>query len=843
MSAWVTARKWGRLGSALAIALCLNLTNEADASSDHPLAQPMGRMDDPRNLRTGFRIPDEGYCDQPYIVVTPDGNWLCVMTTGEGVEGELGQHVVATISKDQGRTWSELIDIEPADGPEASWAVPLLTSFGRVYAFYCYNGDRISSVRGQENIRADMLGWYCYRYSDDYGRTWSEERYRLPMRITAADRNNDWKGEVQIFWGIDKPSIVNSSVYFGFTKLGQYMLDLGEGWFYHSDNILTERDPDKIRWEKWPEGDHGLRHDQFGSVQEEHNIVPLSDGSLYCVYRTTAGYSIHAYSRDGTRSWTRPTYMTYRSDVAVSRKIKNPRACPKLFKTANGKYLFWYHNHSGTTFDGRNPAWILGGIEQDGYIRWSEPEILLYDPVIETRFSYPDLIEQDGRYWVSATNKYVARVHEIDPTLLEGLWNQWTTRETTTDGLVASVEPGTPLSTRLQMPRFEDLQTGQGLTIEFWLKLDDLSADQVIFDARDDNGKGLAVTTTPTGTVQLELNDGTTSTRWDTDPRRIRPGNLHHVAFVVDPGPRIITVLVDGRICDGGPDRQHGWGRFPETLGDINGAALARVTPSLNGQVAGLRIYDRFLRNSEVIGNYQSFDALPPRVLTDKPEWTDHVIVQLDSPFEERVIRYTLDGSEPTAESPRFTNAFELREDTVVKARQFWDDGRQMSETATAVFTRTQPRPAVEVSQVAPGVICRHFEQHVQKVPDFATMTPVWTRTVDAFDLPEDVRDIHFALEFQGYIEVPRDGVYTFQTQSDDGTLLWIGDTLIVDNDGVHYTAVESGTIALAAGLHPIRLGYFQEHNLVDLLVSWKGPSLDWEPIPPAALFHATDEP
>ena len=69
---------------------------------------------DSRNITSGFEIPKEGYVDQPYIVVTNDGNWLCVLTTGRGVEGEPGQHIVATISRDKGRTWSPLSDIEPA---------------------------------------------------------------------------------------------------------------------------------------------------------------------------------------------------------------------------------------------------------------------------------------------------------------------------------------------------------------------------------------------------------------------------------------------------------------------------------------------------------------------------------------------------------------------------------------------------------------------------------------------------------------------------------------------------------------------------------------------------------
>src|SRR5690349_18392385 len=80
---------------------------------------------DPRNIRTGLTIPDEGYSDQPYIVKTNDGAWLCVITTGPGAEGAGGQHVVTRRSTDMGKTWSPAVDVEPSNGPEASYAVLL----------------------------------------------------------------------------------------------------------------------------------------------------------------------------------------------------------------------------------------------------------------------------------------------------------------------------------------------------------------------------------------------------------------------------------------------------------------------------------------------------------------------------------------------------------------------------------------------------------------------------------------------------------------------------------------------------------------------------------------------
>lgn len=57
-----------------------------------------------RNARNGDPIYTNGYCDQPYVVVLPDGKWLCVFTTNQNQEGAKGQHIVSTVSADQGQT-------------------------------------------------------------------------------------------------------------------------------------------------------------------------------------------------------------------------------------------------------------------------------------------------------------------------------------------------------------------------------------------------------------------------------------------------------------------------------------------------------------------------------------------------------------------------------------------------------------------------------------------------------------------------------------------------------------------------------------------------------------------
>ncbi len=550
-----------------------------------------------RNIRNGHTIPDQGYCDQPYIVITQDGNWLCTLTTGKGKEGDPGQHVVAAISEDQGKTWSELIDIEPETGPEASWAVPFITPYGRIYAFYDYNGDRITGRR------ADMLGWYVYKYSDDNGRTWSD-RYRLPVRRTACDKDNGLPGDTQIFWGIDKPMAHDGIMYFAFTKLGRYMLEEGEGWLFKSDNILTERDPQKLNWTMLPEGQHGIRNPEFGSVQEEHNIIALSDGTLYCMYRTTTGHPCHSYSFDGGHTWTEPEHAAY---TPKGRKFKHNRACPMIWRAENGKYLFWFNNFGGKTYQKRNPVWISGGIEKNGRIHWSQPEILLYDPAgTEVRISYPDLIEQNGKYWISETQKEVARVHAIDSTLFEGLWNQGQANTVTKNGLILEEQADEITSSSINMPQLPSLSEGNGFSLEFWAEFDSTEAGQILFDSTDKNEKGIRIHTTDTQSLEIMLNDGSETFRWQSDPQTIKPNQWQHFVFILDGGPNVLSIVADGALCDGGEVRERGWGRLPETLNDANGADKAYLAPRMEGSIQLIRVYNRYLRTSEAISHYHA---------------------------------------------------------------------------------------------------------------------------------------------------------------------------------------------------------------------------------------------
>lgn len=596
---------------------------------------------DPRHITNGHEIPTVSYSDQPYIVKTDDGAWLCCVTTGTGEEGEPGQSVTTMRSTDKGKTWSDPVYIEPIGGPENSFAVLLKVNSGRIYIFYNHNTDDMRKViaddppyEGGYCTRMDSLGYFVFKYSDDHGKSWSKDRYVIPVREFEIDRNNAYEGKVRFFWNVGRPFTYDGAGFVSLHKVGGFgkgFFTSNEGVLLKSGNILTEADPAKIEWETLPDGDIGLRTPPGGGpVAGEHSYSVLSDGSFYSVYRTVDGYPCETYSRDGGHTWETPKYKEY----ADGRKMKHPRAANFAWKCENGKYIYWFHNHGGhfiaemdspdgmLPYEDRNPVWVSGGVEADGpngkVIKWSQPEVLIYDDDTRIRMSYPDLVEEDGEYYVTETQKDIARVHKIDKKLLNGLWDQLEGAPAPSDeGVILEVNdskagqvkmPELPFFTTRDFSRADygtkDLR--QSFTFELWVKFDSLEKDQVLFDNRNEQGKGFALQTTGRGTVELIMHDGRGECRWDCDGEILQRGKQHHIVAVVDGGPKIISFVVDGKFCDGAELRQFGWGRYNPNFFDLNGEEQLKIAPNFKGEIKKLRIYERVLRTAEAIGNFRA---------------------------------------------------------------------------------------------------------------------------------------------------------------------------------------------------------------------------------------------
>lgn len=307
------------------------------------------------------------------------------------------------------------------------------------------------------------------------------------------------------------------------------------------------------------------------------------------------------------------------------RLMKHPRAANFAWRAANGKFLYWFHNHGGRfirehprrrsiAYEDRNPVWLVGGVETDSpkgrVIRWTQPEIGLYEDDPMMRMSYPDLVEQDGKYYLTETEKEIARVHEVDRTLLEGLWNQFESKSVASAGLLLDLPSPGSSAEAPQLPAFlqrargghgtQDLRTG--FSLDLWATLKTVAAGQTLLDNRTAEGVGFLLRTVDNGAVELTMNDGRTENRWASDAGALRAGQRHHIAVIVDGGPKIISFVVDGRFHDGGNDRQFGWGRYNADLRSAMGGPALRI----GAGIERLRVYGRAIRISEAIGNWRA---------------------------------------------------------------------------------------------------------------------------------------------------------------------------------------------------------------------------------------------
>ena len=108
-------------------------------------------------------------------------------------------------------------------------------------------------------------------------------------------------------------------------------------------------------------------------------------------------------------------------------------------------------------------------------------------------------------------------------------------------------------------------------------------------------------------------------------------------------------------------------------------------------------------------------------------------------------------------------------------------------------------------------------------------------------DFAESRIDDNFFVRWTGVIAVEKAGEYTFFTASDDGSRLFIGDKLVVDNGGVHSMMEKSGKVTLAVGKHAVRVEFFESGGEAGCRLMWQPPGGEKQAVPEKALFHAKD--
>jgi hexosaminidase len=216
------------------------------------------------------------------------------------------------------------------------------------------------------------------------------------------------------------------------------------------------------------------------------------------------------------------------------------------------------------------------------------------------------------------------------------------------------------------------------------------------------------------------------------------------------------------------------------------------------------------------------------------------------TPVASGTIRFTLDGSLPTGASAAYTGPIPLAlsaAGTTVSARLERPDGR-LGGIRRAVWRKAVylDAPRRDTAGLVTGLTYRFAPGRADSVGGVARLAPTRNGAVPDVRLRGDETGDRWGVTLEGWISVPADAIYEFSLSSDDGSLLWIDDQRVVDNDGYHAAEPKQGMVPLRTGLHRVKVVVFQGGGAAALSLGWRREDdPDFRPVPGSALFRSQE--
>lgn len=324
---------------------------------------------------------------------------------------------------------------------------------------------------------------------------------------------------------------------------------------------------------------------------------------------------------------------------------------------------------------------------------------------------------------------------------------------------------------------------------------------------------------------------------FDGEKRDVWEGGIRMPALARWPGK-----IPAGRI-DQTPSQFHDW---MTTFADLGGVALPALSdgvslvPALTGEGEQQRgtVYVEFLHNGRT-PNYPDFDSSHQ----NRPR------KEMQALFLEGYKGVRVDIQSHADDFEIYDVKTDLKEvnDLAVTSDYFIGLQQRMKDRSLQLRrpNADNPRPydneqvpSVEVATVRPGATWKGYEGDFPWTPKFWKESPAAMGGV--IELKGNVGPENGAVVFSGYLDIPRDGSYSFYLATDSGAILRIHDSNVIDADfGYEKGSEVAATIRLEAGLHPFSLNCLKKTGSSPKLdLKWSGPSIEKQRIPVERLFN-----
>ncbi|MCL4132629.1 UNVERIFIED_CONTAM: hypothetical protein GTU68_015273 [Idotea baltica] len=208
--------------------------------------------------------------------------------------------------------------------------------------------------------------------------------------------------------------------------------------------------------------------------------------------------------------------------------------------------------------------------------------------------------------------------------------------------------------------------------------------------------------------------------------------------------------------------------------------------------------------------------------------FVDSTLVNLDLsyPLKGVDIYYTLDGSIPSKASLKYDAPFVVKDTSEIKARAY--RGAIFNDLKSAKVIHKNYVTASNYTPKKIGLKRWVIKDKLKNVEDVKVPTTSNWTSADTVNLGAFKDQLNFSMIYEGYFKAEKDAVYEFETQSDGGDLLYIGNSLVVNNGGYHGPRKRHGKVALKKGWHPISIRYKPSHNprMINVWYTLQGETL-----------------
>lgn len=191
--------------------------------------------------------------------------------------------------------------------------------------------------------------------------------------------------------------------------------------------------------------------------------------------------------------------------------------------------------------------------------------------------------------------------------------------------------------------------------------------------------------------------------------------------------------------------------------------------------------------------------------------FTDHASLTFTTTRPIKMV-YTLDGSEPTAQSKEYVAPIELSNSALLKICSVLPSGKT-STVRTIKVEKQSLAPAKTADTSKSGLELKYTPGTFFNVDEVNNNAKSWNSKV--IKKISDIRDqsklvnkefgkTDYAAVATGYVNIPEDGVYYFSSNNEE---VWIDGKLLINNKGeVKRFSHNDSSMALAKGLHEIKV-------------------------------------